>query len=175
MLRRIKQDKRGMAQYLLLAMIVLFTAAIVLFITHYFVNETISKFRDFGLNDSLPAKRTMNMGVAATGTLDVVVILFFLAMVVGMIIYAVFVPTHPIFLVSFILVLALCILVAIPLSNGYEKLGDTATLEATSAAFPMTEHIMDNLPLYTLLIGAVGIIIMFAKRKAIGYSGAGVE
>jgi len=169
------QNKKGnLGMFLVMGIIFLFTFAMVLFIMHFFVNETITAFQSSKINDSAEARQTMAQGAATTGLLDLVVVLSFLAFIIGMIAYASLVPAHPIMIVAFIILLGLSILIAVPLSNGYEKLYDTGKMESTAAEFTMTNHIMDNLPAYVLIIGAIGIIVMFAKRKAVGYAG-GIE
>ena len=169
------QNKKGnIGMFLIMGIMFLFAFAMVLFIMHYFVNETIDTFSGSKINDSAAARQTMAQGKSTTGLLDLTIILLFLAFVIGMIAYASLVPAHPIMMVAFIILLALAILIAVPLSNGYEKLHDTGKMSATAADFTMTNHIMDNLPAYILIIGAIGIIVMFAKRQAIGYSG-GIE
>ena len=157
--------------FLIMGIMFIFTFAMVLFIMHYFVNETIDAFEISKINESASARQTMAQGKSTTGLLDLVIILLFLAFVIGMIAYASLVPAHPIMMVAFIILLALAILIAVPLSNGYEKLHDTGKMATTAADFTMTNHIMDNFPAYVLIIGALGIIIMFAKRQAVGYGG----
>lgn len=170
-LRPLKKNKKGLAESLVLIVTMLFVSAAVLFLVHYFSNSVISKLRESDINDSAEARNIMTQGENASNLFDLVFMLIFFAFVIGIIATAILIPTHPMYMLPFIIVLALCVLIAVPLSNGFEKMYDTGQLASSASHFTMTNHIMDNLPLYTLIIGAVGVIIMFTKRRAMGYAG----
>jgi len=148
--------------------------AISLFIFHYFSNAVTDGLRTSDFNDSAGARTSLNFVETGTGLLDTFMVILIFGGLVGIVIYSFLVPSHPVFVIPFIIMLLMAILISIPLSNAYEKLYEAPKFVDTAAAFSMTSHFMAYLPLYTLIAGAIGIVILFSKRESVG-GGAGVQ
>ena len=93
----------------------------------------------------------------------------FVGSMLGVFITSYFIDTHPVFVPAFVILLIVAILVAIPISNAYEQLSETAIFTSTSIQQTIVFFMMTNLPFLAFIIGLLSMIIAYAKP---GYGGA---
>ncbi len=110
------------------------------------------------INDTFQA--TTNV---AENTLTTLWMILFGGLVLGLFATAYFIPTHPIFVPVFGLLLIVAITISVPLSNAYEELSNQATLSTAAAQQGLVGFLLTNLPLMTLIIGLIVLVITFAK------------
>mgnify|MGYP001086311359 CR=1 FL=1 len=94
---------------------------------------------------------------------DIMLLLIFFALMIGLVISVVLVPFHPIFLLALIILGMLVIFFAPFISNLF---GAYITSEASSNIadkFPLTTLLFQNYPL--ILLGAVILVIIFSFNK----------
>lgn len=103
----------------------------------------------------------------ATNIFDYVFVLVFVAGLMGIIVTSFLIRVHPLFLVALIIVGIIAVLISFPLSNAYEAFEDDApaAMQDSFDAFPMTSHIMNNLPYYTIALVLTAGVILFSKRR----------
>jgi len=73
------------------------------------------------------------------------------------------VTTKPIFFIPYIFILIIAIIIAVGISNAYEKVIQDPTLASTFSGFIGANFIMMQLPIWITVIGVVGGIIMFVR------------
>ena len=71
------------------------------------------------------------------------------------------VRTHPIFVIPYIFIIAIAVIVSVPISNTYEELMNHEILGATFQGFFGLSFIFANFPIWVLLFGILGGLLMF--------------
>ena len=93
-------------------------------------------------------------------------ILIIVGMVISIFIGSYMVTTRPIFFVPYIFVMIIAIFVAVGLSNAYQEVALTPELASTFAGFIGANFILFYLPIWIVVIGFIGGIIMFVRMKS---------
>ena len=100
---------------------------------------------------------------AVAGMMDNIFLIIFILSVIGIVILSMTVKFEPAFYFIFVLMILFGLVGAAIFSNAYEKLTETSNLE--SAAFPVQNYVMENLPVIFVIIGLAAIIIIYAKIR----------
>jgi hypothetical protein len=156
-------NKRGDFTGLIYLVVSIFAFAIFLLILGYIAPQISNKMiEQIGttaqINNSLST--TSNI---AEHTLSTLWMILFGGLVLGLFVTSYFIPTHPVFVPIFGLLLIVAIMIAVPLSNSYEALATNPTLSATATQQGLIGFLMTNLPLTTLILGLIVLVITFAK------------
>ena len=156
-------NKRGDFTGLIFLVVSIFAFGIFLLIVGY-IAPTISN----ALVDKIGITTEINNSLQTTTniaehTLSTLWLILFGGLLLGLFVTSYFIPTHPIFVPVFGLLLVVAIMVAVPLSNAYETVAADATLSTAAAQQGVVGFILANLPLTTLIIGLIVLIITFAK------------
>jgi len=85
----------------------------------------------------------------------------------GMIISSWFIQGHPILVFIYIIVVIIGVVLGAVLSNTWETATQASVFGDTVSSFPITNNLLLNLPLYNLVIGMLGLVIMFAKARSV--------
>lgn len=94
---------------------------------------------------------------------DYIVFGFFIGFVLAYLITSYFVGGHPIFMFVYFLVTVIGVVGSALISNVWETATATGPLATQVSAFPITNHLINYLPVYTTFIGFIGLVAMFAK------------
>lgn len=100
---------------------------------------------------------------AVAGMMDNIFLIIFILSVIGIVILSMTVKFEPAFYFIFVLMILFGLVGAAVFSNAYEKLTETSNLE--SAAFPVQNYVMGNLPAIFVIIGLAAIAIIYAKIR----------
>jgi hypothetical protein len=100
---------------------------------------------------------------------DFYFVMIFFALHLGILILAFFLRSHPIVYVAGILVIAVLALVAAPLSNFYDDLGNQEEFASADAQLSMTDFLMTNLPKVEIVFGFITIVILTGLAKVEGF------
>jgi len=95
-------------------------------------------------------------------------------MIMSIFIGSFLVQTKPIFFVAYIFIVMIATVVSVALSNGYERIISTPEMVSSFEGFTAANYIMINLPVWIVVIGMVGGIIMFSQigsKDSYAYSG----
>jgi hypothetical protein len=163
--KRQKMNKKGDIQDLIMIAVFIVGFAMAGIIAYKFFGDFTEKVADTG-TFSDDAMTTMNetqarMPPVFDGGLLVVFVLATLVMLIS----AWFVDVHPaIFIMAFIIVVAI-IIIAGAMSNAYQEFTQQDALLNESAEFPMTNFMINNLPVIILIIGIALTIVLFAKFR----------
>lgn len=164
--------KKGDITDMLVFVIVLFILAVGLFIFAYTIPTIADGLNDAGLNNSVEgANAITEMSNVGTITIQRGFFLLFMGLMAGTMISAFFVRTHPIFLFLYIIFLAISIFIGTYFGNAYDTLTEIDIFASTLGSQTLINLVMDNLIKITLGVGALSMIIVFAKFSSLGGRG----
>jgi len=108
-------------------------------------------------------------GQDLVNSFDLVILLGYFAMHIGIIVTSYFLRSHPVGYILVIFVTLMLIMVAAPLSNAYEDFIDADEFNSASAEIPITNHIISQLPFYEMIWAILNGIILygFARKDAL--------
>lgn len=92
--------------------------------------------------------------------LFIVVMLWFMVIVASF-----FIDSHPLFFAISILVLAVVIFVGMSFSNVWDELASQPETSSIAADLPITNFVMSNLGLHTLIVGITIAFVLYAKIR----------
>jgi len=152
------------ARDVIFASVIVFFTAIAMFTGYTVSKSVIETAVNISVIKAEPrAVTVMEDALQVTDQMDYVVFGVFIALVLGILITSWFVPANAIFTAIYFLV----VVIAIVLSSVFHYVWDQITVMtifgATITAFPITNNIITNLPLYMGIVGFVGLVVMFAK------------
>jgi len=105
---------------------------------------------------------------SAVDSFDFYFVLLFFASHLGVIILAFGLRSHPLVYVAVILLVAVLALVAAPLSNIYQEVTAEAPFASAAATMPMTNEIMEQLPMIEVVFGFFTGVILVGLAKVEG-------
>jgi len=151
----LKSKKSNILDFILI-MVFLFFFAIILIIS-YFLVTTVDATDIFV--DNSDATNMINQTENALLSFDGLVVFLLIGLSLFTLISAYFVWTHPAFFIIGFILLAVFIMIAAQISNAYESF-NTGDLASSFSAFPKTNQIILNLPLYLALMGIVTLVVI---------------
>lgn len=92
----------------------------------------------------------------------------FTGFIMGLMISSFLVRTHPIFVFMYIIFLGLTLFLGTYIGNAFEQVATTSALAETTANQGLITIVMQNIVGITLAVGALSMIIIFAKFSGIG-------
>jgi len=168
-MRSILKDKRGDFTGVLYLIVMISAFAFFLLIVGYISTEISgelkAKFNSSTEEVNTAFDTTTNV---ARNTLSALWYIMFAGLLLGLLVTSWYMPTHPVFVPIFIILLVINIIVGVALSNAYEKLYGITTLADIASTQTSIEFMMCNLPYLALIVGAIGLIVTFAKPKGEG-------
>ena len=117
---------------------------------------------------SAAAQAGIQGGLAAVGMFDWLYPLIMVGLVIGGVIFAIMIPSHPIMIVPTIICIAVFMVVIPPMANAYELVAANPMLTASAVSFPLIGAIMGNLPTIALVFGVLLFVAMFLKYQSGG-------
>jgi len=165
-MRKILKDKRGDFTGVIYFIVMIAAFAFFLIIVG-FIGTEINEGVKSQINSSVS---TVNEAFDASinvskGTLSAVWYVFFGGLLLGLLITAWYMPTHPVFVPVFIILLVVAIICGVALSNAYEEIYAVSDFSDIAATQTSINFVMSKLPYIALIIGIIGLIITFAKPK----------
>lgn len=91
------------------------------------------------------------------------VFFFWIAMLIG----SYMIDSYPVFIIIFIILIAITVILGAEFSNMYADMGEDYQLEQ----FPMMTHFFNNIVAYLIFIGFSVSMVMFAKYRGVGGGG----
>ncbi len=138
--------------------------AIVLLIGGYIANEVSTELKDKISSDEAEVNRSFDATInVANNTLPAVWYVVFAVLLLGLFITAWYMPTHPIFVAPFIILLIISVMLGVAFSNAYEELYGFSTFSDMADNQTSINFIMGKLPLVALVVGIIALVITFAK------------
>ena len=144
--------------------VTLFAIAIGLFIINYMGTTVVDQLTAAPvINESSGAVTAISSIDTVVARLDFMVLALFFGLVLGLLITSWFIGGHPVFMVVYGIFCMLTVLISSILTNVWEQFVAVTILASTLAAFPITNHLMTNFPVYMVVVSFIGFLVMFAK------------
>ena len=119
--------------------------------------------------DAYKAFTDMNTSI---DKLDYLIFACFIGMVLAIMVSGYFVGGNPVFMIFYFLILVIGVVFSMVLSNVWHTVA-TDTIFATilpgyspTGSFPITNNLLSYLPMYTTVIGLLGMVVMFSRPVA---------
>ena len=138
---------------------------------HYVFNTSVDGILSVSVvNESSDTVAALEAAQALTGRLDWIVFAIFIGLVLAMLIASWFIPGHPIFMFVYFLAVLIIVVVGAVLSNAWDTFSGTPPIDGSKSEFGITNHLLNNLPLYLGVAGFLGMVILFGKpRDGVGF------
>ncbi len=157
-------NKKGDVTDMLIFIVVVFILAVGLFIFAFVVPQITDGLNDAGLNSSTEGAFAINsLSDFGTITIQRGFLLLFAGLIISTMVTSFFARTHPLFLFLYILILGITVFLGIYLGNAYQQLTDTAIFVDTAASQGLINIVMNNIITIVIAVGALSMIIVFAK------------
>jgi len=163
------QNKRGDIIGLLYLIVMIAAFAFFLLIVGYLGNEINTRMKTQLNSSNSEINEAFDASVnVSRQTLSALWFIMFGGLLLGLLITAWYMPTNPLFVPVFIILLVVAIIVGVAMSNAYEVLYANTTLEDIAETQTSINFIMDKLPYTALIVGIISLIVTFAKPKSEG-------
>lgn len=160
-----KLNKKGSLTDILWVGIVLFVIAVTTLIVFKVSDEFNTQIQ---ANDDIPSngKEAMNtMNGMYPGIIDNSFLFLMITLSIGAIITAFMVRVHPVFVIFFMLLLAVIIFISAAFSNVYEEMASQTSMVAVSSQLTSINFVMQYLPLFIGVFGSIIAIVMYKGYK----------
>lgn len=149
--------------------IILFTLGIGMFVIKYATDVSVDKLvNNTVINSSSSAVSTFNQMKNTTARLDYVFFGVFIGLALALIITGWFIGGNPIFMFIYFIIVMIAVVCSAVFANVWVAVTNASIFGVTILSFPKTNLILSSLPLYTAIIGFIGITVMFAKPYVSG-------
>lgn len=166
--------KKGDLPDMLIFLITIFIFAVGLLIFAFVIPQISLGLEISGMNSTTEAQTAIDelteMGVNG---MQKGFLFLFVGFVMGLMISSFLIRTHPIFLFLYIIFLGLTVFLGTYIGNAFEQLATSDALASTLASQGLISIIMQNIVGITLAVGALSMIIIFAKFAGFGSRGGG--
>lgn len=142
--------------------VTVFLLAIGLFVIFFGVKATTSQLVEIPvIAEDTHVVEAFNGINTTINKLDYFIFGVFIALMIGFLISSWFVGGYPVLVIIYIIVIIVSVVLGGVLANVWETMAQGAIFGDTVSNFPITNNLLTNLPLYNLIIGALGMIVMF--------------
>lgn len=168
-MRSIIKQKKGELTDMLIFLITIFILAVGFFIMIFVVPQITGGLRTAGLNNSAETATAIDDTESImTGVINYGFAFIFFGLIASLMITSFLVRTHPIFLFLYIFFLAITLLIGVYLGNYYDDLKSNTIFAATLNNASLINLIMNHIVEICLSVGALSMIIVFAKFSTFG-------
>lgn len=168
-MRSIIRQKKGDISDMIIFIITVFILAIGLFVMIFIIPNITNGLRTANLNNTLEGTNAINyMDKIATDTIGNGFLMVFVGLIISVMITSFMVRTHPIFMFLYIFFLAITILLGFYLGNAYEQMIANPIFSNILHDGRFITLVMSHIAEITLAVGALSIIIVFAKFSTYG-------
>lgn len=149
--------------------VALISLSIAFFVLYDTFNNSIDQLLSVeAINESQSAVDAFTATKELTDRFDYVVFGVFIALSLGLIISGWLIGGYPILMFVYLLVIIIATIISGVFSYIWENISQASIFGTSLAAFPLTNHLISNLTIYTAVLGVVGAIVMFSKPYFMG-------
>lgn len=165
------KGKKGDVTDTLVFTILIFILVVGFFIISFVVPNITEGLRVAGLNNTAAGSNAINE-LDNFGTITIQRGVFFLVigLMISTLISSFLIRTHPIFKFLYIIFLGLSVFVGTYLANGYDSIRNVAIFSDQLVQQTLMNLVMENLILIIISVGALSMVIIFAKFSSFGRS-----
>lgn len=119
-------------------------------------------------SESTTALKIKDDGQQAVDNFDFMLVMAWFGLHLGIIVLAYLLRTHPVVYVAGIILTAILVMVAAPISNAWEDITADSDLSTAASSIPKANYIMHKLPLFEAVWAVLTLIIMFGFARSEG-------
>jgi len=146
-----------------LAVIMLFIISIVIIFSHVLVTEFQTQTEDL-FPDA--AQNITDTGITAVLNFDWGFVFLIGGVFMSIIIGAFLIPTHPVFVIASLLIMAVFLLIAPQFSNMFDEVMLDTRIAPSASSFVLVDAVWASLPFISLAFIALLIIVTYAKTRS---------
>jgi len=166
--------KYGDLPDMLIFLITIFVFAIGLVIMAFVIPQISEGMETAGMNASVEGQSAIDeLTELGVNGMQKGFLFLFTGFVIGLMISSFLVRTHPIFLFLYMIFLGITVFLGTYVGNAFEQVVSSDALAATAASQGYITIIMQNIVTITLVVGALSMIIIFAKFSGFGNQNGG--
>lgn len=154
--------------------VICFVSAIVFFVLAFVgiqIYDAMAVNSAFSSNADVMA--VINASENTTYKLDWVFFGLFIGLMLGLIITGWFIQGNPLFVFIYFIVICIFTIISFALSNAWETMSTQLVFNGLVSHFPITDYIMLQLPYIMVVVGLIGVVVIFAKPNAENSSAGG--
>lgn len=173
-LKRNKLNKRGDVTDIFTFLILVFILGVGLFIFAFIIPQITDGLSGVSISNSTEAANAIAQ-LEDFGTIQIQrgFFLLFVGLSISTFISAFLVRVHPIFMFLYILFLILTVFLGTYLGNAYDQIRSIPIFASTMASQKLINLVFENLLTIIIAVGAVSLVIVFAKFSSFGRSSGG--
>lgn len=162
-----EKEKMRTSYDVAVAMVVLFTFAIVFIIASFTYNQVADAMLNSSqINTTNATVTALTAHKATIDRLDYIFFVLFIALMLAIIISSFFIPANSIFAFVYFISLVVIVLTSSILRYTFEKITENGYFNTIATVnLPITNHLMSNLPLYITIVGFVAMVLLYAKPQ----------
>jgi len=161
-------NKKGFVGDIIFILIVLFLTVISTLVGYTIYNKYVEGTADMEIFNTSANNNITAMGQTTMKNFDYLFIFIVVGLIIMTIISTFSIRTHPIFFFISVLLLILAIIFSGTFANIYETFIGTEAFAEAGTQYTVMGYFMSHFPTMILLIGAILLIILFAKEKMQG-------
>ena len=148
--------------FIFMAMITLLACG---FLFLFYVNNQIEDklLANSALNASNHSINAIQGVTTINSKLDYMVFVIMIGFVLAMIVAGYFIPVETIFFWIYVIGMMFGVIASIIFQYFWTRFSSHAVLAATANSFPISSHILSNLPIYYTIVAGVALIVTYAK------------
>lgn len=144
--------------------VLVFALAIISFVVYFVANRATNQMLNMpAINQSASTVEVLKTVETNSNRLDGFIFAVFLGLSLSLILTGYFIGGHPIFMIFYFIVIVAAVFASMILANTWESTTNASLFGSTITHFPLTNHVILNLPIYIVIVGMLGMIAMFAK------------
>jgi len=168
------KSKRGDLPDMMIFVITIFVFAIGLLVMAFVIPSITDGLEGAGLNASTEGGAAIDqLADLGTNGLQKGFFLLSVGLIMSTMITSFLTRVHPIFLFMYIFFLGLSVFIGGYLGNAFEQIATSPVLASTLGGQGLISVWMQNIVLITLVVGALSMIIIFAKFSTFGSNSGG--
>jgi len=153
-----------MARDIILFAVIIVAFALGFFVIHFAFSGILNTLITTPeINQTEGAVQSLQGSQLVLAKLDYITLAVMFGLVLAIMITGWFIGTNPIFMVIYFVATSLITFLSIFFANIWETITQNASFGTTITSFPITNHILLNLPIYVAIVGFIGLVVMFAK------------
>lgn len=163
--------KKGDATDVLIVVISVFFLAVIFLVYWYFTTTTAAALASTPINTTETRAGIQALSDLGTKGSSEGFVMIFAALLLGVMLSSFMVKIHPVFIFLYIIMLSVSIILAVFLGNAYGLITSQEPFLSAAVANPVIDIIMRNIVRITLGVGALSMIVVFAKTFGPGDQG----
>lgn len=164
--------KKGDLPDMLIFLITVFIFAVGLLIFAFVIPQISLGLEVAGMNSTSEGQSAIDeLTILGVEGMQRGFLFLFVGFIMGLMISSFLIRTHPIFIFLYILFLGLTVFLGTYVGNAFEQVTTSDALAGTLATQGFISIVMQNIVIITLAVGALSMIIIFAKFAGFGSRG----